>query len=193
MLRLLASKWWIFLVRGLCAVAFGVLAFASPGAALLSLALVWGAYALLDGAAALVAAVSARGEEGHFWQLLLVGILGLLAGALTFAWPGLTALLMLYLVAWWAIFRGAFEIAAAVRVRREIENEWILGLAGALSVLFGLILMFQPAAGAVTVVWILAGFALLFGSFNVALAFRLKGLHDRLGEVGGRGATPGAA
>jgi uncharacterized membrane protein HdeD (DUF308 family) len=193
MLRLLASKWWIFLVRGLCAIAFGILAFALPGAALLSLALIWGAYALLDGAAALVAALSAKGEEGHFWQLLIAGILGLLAGVLTFAWPGLTALFMLYLVAWWAVFRGVFEIAAAVRLRREIENEWLLGLAGALSVIFGLVLMFQPAAGAVAIVWLLAGFAIAFGVFNIALAFRLKGLHHRLGEVGGRGATPGAA
>ncbi len=193
MLHLLASKWWMFLLRGLCAILFGVVAISWPGAVLLTIALFWGVYALLDGATAVAAAVSPKGEERPSWPLLMVGVLGLLAGVLTLLWPGLTALLMLYVVAVWAVLRGVFEIAAAVRLRREIDNEWLLGLSGAASVLFGLLVMFQPDAGAAVVVWLLAGFAIAFGIFNIALAFRLKGLRDRVGEVGKPGATPGAA
>ena len=132
---------------GLVAVLFGVAAFAWPGLTLVVLTLLFGFYALVDGAFALVAAIRGRPRGLPWWALLTEGLLGVGAGILTLAWPGLTALALLYLIAAWAVVTGAFEIAAAVRLRKEIEGEWLLALGGILSVGLGLTLALRPGAG----------------------------------------------
>lgn len=175
MLRSLAQNWWLVLLRGIAAIAFGVMAFVWPGITLLTLTFLWGAYALVDGIFALWSAVTGRGSEiAPRWWLAIVGIAGLLAGILTFAWPGMTALILLMFIAWWAIIVGAMEIWGAIRLRKEIEGEWLLGLAGLLSVAFGIAMLVWPGAGALAVVWLIGWYAILLGIVWIALSFRLK-------------------
>src|SRR5438477_8466674 len=163
MLDQLVRHWWVLAVRGALAILFGVIAFVLPGHALLALVLLWGAWAFIDGVFAMVAALRAAERHARWGALLLEGVVGIAAGIFTFAWPGMTAIALLYLVAAWAIVTGILEIVAAVRLRRLIEGEWLLGLSGAASVLLGVLLMLMPAAGLVAWVWVIGAYALLFG------------------------------
>ena len=174
-LPLLSRNWWALALRGLAAILFGVLAFAWPGITLFVLIIFFGAYMLVDGIFAIVAAVRAAGEEARWWLLLLEGILGVVVGLVTFFWPGLTALALLYLIAAWAIVTGIMEIAAAIRLRRELVGEWALILGGALSVLFGVLLVVIPArAGLLSLTWLIGAYAVVFGVLQVVLAFRVR-------------------
>jgi uncharacterized membrane protein HdeD (DUF308 family) len=174
-LRELAENWWLLLLRGIAAITFGLLAFLWPGLTLLTLVLMWGIYAIADGILALWAAVASKGGEiAPRWWLAVVGIAGILAGALTFVWPGMTALVLLMFIASWAIVIGVLQIWGAIRLRKEIEGEWLLGLSGALSVAFGVIMFAQPGAGALAVVWLIGWFAMLAGCVYIGLAFQLK-------------------
>jgi uncharacterized membrane protein HdeD (DUF308 family) len=174
MLHQLTRHWWVLAVRGALAILFGVIAFAWPGITIKALVLLWGAYAFVDGLFALVAAVRAAERHQRWGALLLEGVVGIAAGIVTFAWPGMTALALVYLVAAWAVVTGIFEIAAAVRLRRLIEGEWLLGLSGAASVLLGVLLAMMPGAGLVIWVWVIGAYAVLFGLMLLALAFRLR-------------------
>jgi uncharacterized membrane protein HdeD (DUF308 family) len=178
MLDILARNWWAIALRGLFAVLFGVAAFIWPGLTLTVLVILWGAYALVDGVFALVAAFRAAQMKMTWWPLVLDGILGIAAGVVAFAWPGITALALLYLIAVWAILTGIVEIIAAVRLRHVISGEWLMGLAGLLSILVGVILIVAPGAGALAVVWTIGAYALIFGIVLIALGFRLRGLRD---------------
>jgi uncharacterized membrane protein HdeD (DUF308 family) len=174
-LPVLARNWWALVLRGLAAILFGVLAFAWPGITLFVLVLFFGAYMLVDGIFAIVAAVRAAGEEDRWWLLLVQGILGVLAGLVAIFWPGLTALALLYFIAAWAIVTGIMEIVAAIRLRREIEGEWALALSGALSVLFGVLLVVLPApAGLLSLVWLIGAYAVATGVLLLILAFRVR-------------------
>ncbi|HZN45229.1 MAG TPA: HdeD family acid-resistance protein [Nitrospiraceae bacterium] len=175
----LAKNWGWIALRGAAAVIFGVLAFAWPGVTLVVLALFFGAYAFLDGIFALIAAYKGREGRKAVWSLVLVGVLGLAAGVATFLWPEMTALALLMFIAVWALLIGIFQIAAAIRLRKEIENEWLLGFSGALSVLFGVLMIASPGAGALAVVWIIAGYSIVFGLLLIALGFRLRKLANR--------------
>ncbi len=175
----LAKNWGWIALRGAAAVIFGILAFAWPGVTLVVLTLFFGAYAFLDGIFALIAAYKGREGRQAVWPLVLVGLLGIAAGVATFLWPGMTALALLMFIAVWALLVGIFQIVAAIRLRKEIENEWLLGLSGALSVLFGLFMIANPGAGALTVVWIIAIYSIVFGLMLIALGFRLKKLAHR--------------
>src|SRR5215203_4637514 len=174
-LPLLSRNWWALALRGLAAILFGILAFAWPGITLFVLVLFFGAYMFADGIFAIVAAVRAAGEEERWWLLLIQGILGVLAGLVAFFWPGLTALALLYFIAAWAIVTGVLEIVAAIRLRREIEGEWALGLSGALSVIFGVLLIVLPApAGLFSLVWLVGAYAVASGVLLLILAFRVR-------------------
>jgi uncharacterized membrane protein HdeD (DUF308 family) len=178
MLDILARNWWAIALRGLFAVLFGVAAFIWPGLTLTVLVILWGAYALVDGVFALVAAFRAAQMKMTWWPLVLNGLLGIAAGVVAFAWPGITALALLYLIAAWAILTGIVEIIAAVRLRHVISGEWLMGLAGLLSILVGVILIVAPGAGALAVVWTIGAYALIFGIVLIALGFRLRGLRE---------------
>jgi uncharacterized membrane protein HdeD (DUF308 family) len=182
MLRTLAQNWWAIVLRGLCAVLFGVGAFVWPGITLAVLVLLYGAYALVEGALAVAWAVMGRREGAFPWGLLLAGLAGIAIGVITFMSPGITAVALVYLIAAWAVLRGVFEIIAAVQLRKEIENEWLLGLSGLLSVGLGLFLFAAPGAGAIAVLWWIGAFAIVFGVLEIILGFRLKGLKDRVGH-----------
>lgn len=174
-LPVLARNWWALALRGLAAILFGVLAFAWPGITLFVLVLFFGAYMLVDGIFAIVAAVRAAGEEDRWWLLLIQGVLGVLAGLVAFFWPGLTALALLYFIAAWAIVTGIMEIVAAIRLRQEIEGEWALGLSGLLSVIFGILLVVLPApAGLLSLVWLIGAYAVATGVLLLILAFRVR-------------------
>ena len=171
----LSRNWWIVLLRGLAGICFGIITFIAPAISLAILVLVWGAYALADGILALVTAIRRRGED-RWWLFFVEGSVGIAAGVLTLIWPGLTAIALLYLIAAWAIVTGALEIAAAIRLRKVIANEWLLALSGIASLGFGILLIVFPGAGALTVVIWIGAYALVFGALVVALAFRLRSL-----------------
>jgi uncharacterized membrane protein HdeD (DUF308 family) len=169
----LARHWWVFLVRGLVAIAFGLLALFYPAATLVTFILFYGTFALVDGVFAVVSAIRGTGM-GSRWWLALVGVLGIIAGLVTYFWPGITALALLTVIGVWALIYGVFEIIGAIRLRKEIDNEWLLLIHGVLAVLFGLMVLVRPGAGALALIWLIGSFALASGIVLVVLAFGLK-------------------
>ena len=185
MLDVLTRNWWAMAIRGIAAIIFGVLAFIWPGITLLALASLFGAYALVDGVFAIIAAAQRAGRE-HRWAMLLVeGIVGIAAGIITFLLPGLTAIGLVLLIAAWAIVTGFLEIVTAVRMRQVIHGEWLMVLLGALSIFFGLIIAFFPVLGAVALSWTIGSYAIAFGVLMLFLAFRLRDVHQQLHPMGG--------
>jgi len=173
--RLISKAWWAIFLRGLAAIAFGVVAFAWPGISLLSLIFLYGVYAIGDGLTALIAAfTSAKGSQ-RVWYIL-GGLVSIAAGVVTFAWPGLTGVTLVVLIGVWSIVRGLTEIAAGVALRKIIPNEWLFILGGFLSILFGLALCAMPAAGALGLLWWIATWAIAFGLILVVWALRLRSL-----------------
>lgn len=176
MITVFTSSWWALVLRGIAAIAFGVLAFVWPAITLTALVFLWGAYALVDGAFAIAAGAKSYGESKRWWVLLLEGILGVAAGLVAFMMPSITALVLLILIAAWAVVTGAFEIAAAIQLRKEIKGEWLLALAGVASILFGLALMLNPGVGALAVLWLIGAYSIVFGVLLIALGVKLHGL-----------------
>jgi uncharacterized membrane protein HdeD (DUF308 family) len=185
-LFLMARAWWMLVLRGVLAVLFGILALVWPEVTITALVFLFGAYAIVDGllelaiaiggrqvAASLGASTAMTGGE-RIW-LAIEGVVGVAAGVIAFVWPGITALVLLWLIAFWAIVTGVLEIVAAIRLRKHIDNEWWLVVAGAASVVFGLILMLRPGEGAIAVVWLIGVYALIFGAIMIALGLRLRG------------------
>jgi uncharacterized membrane protein HdeD (DUF308 family) len=167
-------NWWLLALRGLIAIIFGVLAFMWPGATLITLVWLFGAFALVNGILSLVLAAKTPRGYPKVGSLIFGGLLGILAGLLAFVMPGITALGLLILIAAWAIATGVMELLAAVRLRKVITNEWLLILAGIASVVFGAIMLFQPAAGALALIWLIATWAIVFGLLLIILAFRMR-------------------
>ncbi|HSD55073.1 MAG TPA: HdeD family acid-resistance protein [Burkholderiales bacterium] len=178
----LSRNWWLLLLRGIIAILFGVLTYFQPGISLATLVLLFGAFAFADGVIEVWQAVSARKERENWWVLLLGGLLGIGVGVLTLVHPGVTALALLFYIAIWAVATGVLEIVAAIRLRKEIEGEWLLGLAGVASVLFGVLLIMRPDAGALAVLWLIATYAIVFGVILVLLAFKARGFARRVEE-----------
>jgi uncharacterized membrane protein HdeD (DUF308 family) len=169
----LAANWWALLLRGIAAVLFGLAALFWPGLTLFVLIVFFGAYTVIDGIFAIVAGI--RGSGGRRWLLLAEGALGVLAGLVAFFYPGITALVMLYVIALWAIFTGILKVIMAIWLRREIEDEWLMILSGVLSVLFGLILAVLPGVGLLSLVWLVGIYALIIGVALIVLGFRVRG------------------
>jgi len=178
--EILQRSWWFVLIRGLAALVFGLLSFANPAVSLATLVLFAGCYLLVDGAIGVWLGLSSRKRNDDWWVLLLWGLAGIAAGLLTFSAPGLTALALLFYIAAWAVVTGVLQIIAAVRLRKEISGEWLMGLAGVLSVGFGLFLMARPGEGALAVVLVIASYALVLGLILLVLAFKLRGLGRKL-------------
>jgi uncharacterized membrane protein HdeD (DUF308 family) len=178
MFRLLSQYWWVAVVRGVIAILFGVLAFTLPMQTLAALVLVFGAFALVDGVFTVAAAISGRKMTPDWWIMLLQGLVGIGVGMLTWFNPAITAVVLLVYIAFWAVFVGVLQLFAAVKLRHEIVGEWWLALGGILGVAFGLLLLWRPAAGALTVLWLIATFAIVWG---VVLMIGGFGVH-RLGK-----------
>jgi uncharacterized membrane protein HdeD (DUF308 family) len=168
-----SGNWGAMVLRGIAAVLFGLAALLWPGMTLLVLLVIFALYALVDGLFAIVAGI--RDTGGRRWLLLAEGVLGLLAGLVVLFWPGETALVLVYVISAWAILTGLLKVIMAISFRRQVENWWLMGLGGALSVLFGGILGFLPGAGLLTLVWLVGIYALILGVALIALGFLDRG------------------
>ncbi len=169
-----AKNWWLLFLRGVAAIVFGVLVFVWPGLTLFTLVILYGAYAFADGIFSLGAAIAGRGGGVPTWWLVVTGLVGIAAGLITFVWPGLTVLLLIMFIGVWAVVHGVFEIVGAIELRKEIENEWLLILFGAISVLFGAALLLRPDAGALAFLWVIGAYAIVIGVLMVMLSLRLR-------------------
>ena len=181
---ILTRGWWRLLVRGLVAIAFGVFTWLRPGLSLAALVLVFGIYCTADGILGIWTAIAGRNDNDYWWVLLLTGIVGVGVGAVTFAAPGLTAVALLVYIAAWALVKGVLEIAAAIRLRKEIQGEWLLVVGGAASVAFGALLLARPGAGVLAVLWLIAAYAVVFGVLLVLLAFRARRFVKEVAALG---------
>lgn len=188
--RLLAEAWWVPVVRGVVAILFGALCLFAPGLTLMLLVAFWAAYAIIDGGFSLVNALRWAKAGGRWGWLLFNGVVGIAAGVVAFVWPGITAMLLLMVIAVWALFTGGAEIATAFALRKHIKNEWLMGIAGALSILFGVLLIANPGAGALAVVWIIGAYAMIFGVLLVGLGMRLNSFRKTQVPTVPRGRAP---
>jgi uncharacterized membrane protein HdeD (DUF308 family) len=172
----LASQWGWVVLRGVVAILFGLLSFAQPGTIGLAVVLMFAAYSFVSGIAALVSSARVgRAGDSRWGMLLLEGLLYVAAGLAAVFWPASFALAFLWVVAFWAIISGGLEIGSAIRLRKIIEHEWTLALAGVVSIAFGALLLFRPLVGAVAVVWWLGAYAVVYGILMMVLGFRLRG------------------
>jgi uncharacterized membrane protein HdeD (DUF308 family) len=171
----LAENWWSLVIRGLVALIVGIIAFVLPGITLAALVILFGAYALIDGVVSFIGAWKASRTHERWGVLVLEGIAGILASVVTILWPGITAFALVVLIAAWALVTGAFEIAAAIRLRKYITGEWLLALSGIASIIFGFLMIVFPLAGALAIAYMVGIYALVFGVLLLALGFRLRG------------------
>ena len=174
----IARWWWTFIIRGLVAVAFGVLAFLAPAWGIAVLVALFGAWALVDGVIGLVGGIRSRGRDRSWWLSILEGIVGIVAGVFAFLFPAQAAVALIFIIAAWAIITGVFEIVAAIRLREQIQGEFWLGLAGVASILYGVVVYLFPAAGALSIVWLIGSFAIAFGAFLLILGWRLRRINE---------------
>jgi uncharacterized membrane protein HdeD (DUF308 family) len=176
MLAQLANNWWWVALRGVAAILLGIVAFVIPGLTFLVLVIWFGAYAFVDGIFTIIAAFTHRTANERWWVMLLEGILGIVVGVITFFQPGITGAALVFVIAAWAIVTGILEVVAAIRLRQEIRGEFWLALTGVLSVIAGILMFLFPDVGALTIVWIIGAYALLFGILLLALAWKLRGM-----------------
>lgn len=180
MLDLLTRRWWLITLRGVAVIIFGILAFAWPELTLLMLVLLFGAYVLIDGILSIVTGIASRGIRERWWVMILGGIASIIVGVLTFIWPNITALVLLYIIAAWALITGIFEIVFAIQIRRLISHEWLMILSGILSILFSLLLVFLPGPGALSLIWLIGAYALIFGIALVVFSLRLRSIGKKI-------------
>ena len=170
----LVRNWWALALRGVAAMLFGLLALFMPAFTVVWLVLLFGAYVFVDGVFSIIAGIRAAERHERWWPFALEGLASVVLGVLAFVMPAATALVLLYFVSAWAIVTGAIRIGAAIRLRRQIRGEWLLILNGALSILLGIVIVVKPAAGLLTLMWVLGVYAVLFGGVLVGLALRLR-------------------
>lgn len=172
----LARNWWVFALRGIIAILFGVLAFIRPGITLEVLVLLFAFWALFDGVLALIGSVGAAEAHEPWWPLVLTGLLSVAAGLVALRWPGITALALLLVVAYWSILRGILEIAAAVRLRHLVQGELWFILGGIASIAFGALLALNPGPGLMALLWLVGIYSVFFGIMLLMFGFRIRNL-----------------
>ena len=183
MFNLMTQNWWAVALRGLVAVLFGIAAFMWPGITLWVLAPLFGAYAMINGIFAVIEAFRRDVSRERWRPLLFEGAVSIVVGVMTFAWPGLTTMGLLFLIAFWAIMTGVFEIITAIRLRHEIRGEWMMALIAILSMAFGLLLLAFTSTGALSVILLIRAFVFAIGALMIALAFKLRSLRRPGGEI----------
>ena len=176
MIETLKRHWWVPVIRGIAAIVFGVIAFTHPVMAIATLVLLFGAWVLIDGIFRIVAAIRHRGSDPDWAWQLVIGIIGIIVGLLTFHAPQVTALALVIYIAAWALMIGASEIVMAVKLRHEIKGEWLLILMGLASIVFAVLLLWNPVAGAAAVIWLIAWYAVVLGILAIFFGFRLRSL-----------------
>ena len=179
--ELCKRTWWVFLVGGIASVVFGVLAFVNPGVALMVLGLFFAAWVLVDGAANIWGALSNKDKDG-WWIILVLGIAGVLAGGYALLNPDVSMIVFVYVVSFIVLLIGVSSLYLGWKIRKDIPNEWILYLSGALSVVFSLLILFNPVSGGISVVYVIAFWAILVGALRIWFAFRVQKLGKRIGE-----------
>lgn len=170
----LTRNWWLVVLRGILAILFGITAFFMPGLAWLSLIILFGTYAILDGVFAMMSGLISSKFSPRWWVFLLEGLISVAAGVAALVRPDLASVALVWLIASWAIVTGVLEIMAAIRLRKEITNEWMLGFAGFVSIVLGVLLFFQPVTGGLVITLMIGAYALIFGIALVALGLRLR-------------------
>jgi uncharacterized membrane protein HdeD (DUF308 family) len=185
----MTKNWWAVLLRGILGVLFGVYALMLPMRALALLVFVYAFYALINGIISLAGAITGGTAVRSWWSLLAESLLSVAAGVVLLLWPGAGAVALVYVFAFWAVMSGMVELVSAVELRKEIEGEWLLGLAGVLSIAAGIFVAFRPVAGLFAITWIIGGYALAFGIVLIGLSFRLRSVHKKL-NVQGRAEPP---
>jgi uncharacterized membrane protein HdeD (DUF308 family) len=176
LLETLKRHWWVPVIRGIAAIVFGIIAFVYPGLTIATLVLFFGAWILIDGIFRIVGAIGHRASDPDWGWQLVVGLLGIIVGLLTFHAPQITALALVIYIAAWALMIGASEIALAVKMRREIKGEWFLILMGLASIVFAVLLLWNPIVGAAAVIWLIAWYAVVLGILAIFFGFRLRSL-----------------
>ena len=176
LIETLKRHWWVPVLRGIAAVVFGVMAFVYPGLTAAVLVLLFGAWVLVDGIFRVIGAIAGRASDSEWGFNLIIGIVGIIIGLLTFHAPRITALALVIYIAVWALMIGATEIALAIKLRREIKGEWFLILMGLASIVFAALLLWNPLAGAAALIWIMAWYAVIFGVLAIIFGFRLRSL-----------------
>ena len=176
MIETLKRHWWVPVIRGIAAIVFGVIAFTHPVMAIATLVLLFGAWVLIDGIFRIVAAIRHRGSDPDWAWQLVIGIIGIIVGLLTFHAPQITALALVIYIAAWALMIGASEIVMAVKLRHEIKGEWFLILMGLASIVFAVLLLWNPVAGAAAVIWLIAWYAVVLGILAIFFGFSLRSL-----------------
>lgn len=174
MFRIYGKYWWSFLLRGVLATVFGIIAIFLPGITLEVMTVLLGVFLVIDGLTSFFVSVRSRGRGLHGGSLLLEGLAGIIVGILTFVWPGITVLALVLIVAFWAMVTGVLEIIAAVTLRNEIKGEWLLGLSGIISILFSVVLFVHPGVGAMALIWMIGVYAIMFGVAMIFLGLRLR-------------------
>lgn len=179
MLEVLSRYWWAFVVRGIVAILFGILAYVWPGITLTTLIILFGAFAFVDGIFLIIKTIGNWGGREDRWLLLLEGLLGIGIGSLAFLAPGVTTLILVFYIAVWSLSTGVLEIATAIRLRKEIQGEGWMILSGIASIIFALLLMVFPGGGALGLIWLIAAYAIIFGVMLVILGIKLRGHRSR--------------
>lgn len=174
MLEMISRNWWMLLIRGIAAVLLGIAVLILPGLTLDVLVTTFAAYLFVDGIFAIITAVMHR-EYGRWWLLALEGVLGIIAGIAAFLFPGAAVATFFYIVVFWAIATGVMEILNAIELRKQIDNEWALILSGAVSIIWGILLLANPGAGIMTLLWLFGVLAIAFGALTIWLSFRVRG------------------
>ena len=170
----LVSNWWSVLLRGLLGIGIGIITFMSPVSTLTALVLLFGAYVFVDGVLAIMGAIRAARARDSWGVLLLEGLVGIATGFLAIVWPAITAAVLAIVIAAWAIITGVLEISAAIRLRKHIRGEWMLGMFGALSVIFGVLVAMAPLAGSIVMAMWVGAYAFVSGIVLTILGFRLR-------------------
>jgi uncharacterized membrane protein HdeD (DUF308 family) len=183
MSAVLAQNWWALALRGVCAILFGVIALVVPGAVLITLALFFAAYLLVDGILAIVAAVRAAQRHERWGMLLAEGVVDIAVGVIAFVFPVSAVLAFVFVTAAWALLTGVLLMVAAFKLNRQHGRAW-MALSGIISVLFGIALIVAPLVGAVVLTWWFAGYAIAFGALLLVLAFKLRSRNDTAAPTG---------
>jgi len=176
LIETLKRHWWVPVIRGIAAIVFGIIAFVYPGLTIATLVLFFGAWVLIDGIFRIVGAIGHRASDLDWGWQLVIGIIGIIVGLLTFHAPQITALALIIYIAAWALMIGASEIVLAIKMRREIKGEWFLILMGLASIVFAVLLLWNPIAGAAAVIWLIAWYAVVLGILSIFFGFRLRSL-----------------
>lgn len=171
--ELCGKTWWAYLLGGIASVAFGIIAYVKPGAALLVLSMFFAAYLLADGVFNFVSSVTHRDKQG-WWLLMLYGLFSMVLGGYLIAYPAVSIIALIYSVAFISIFFGFTQIGLGAQVRKEIKGEWILYLTGLMSVLFGVLIFFKVEVGGLTIVYLIAFWAIMIGVLRIVFAFRAR-------------------